>query len=114
VTSGIIPLQILEHADLVLVQIRNGGYAARAFDETFPLTYGVAGDEALGPGGLSAGIRNWKAIEPALDQISRFSPNALVLMMSSPVGLLVRASMQRFPNLRLAGICELPWTTLIA
>jgi 6-phospho-beta-glucosidase len=102
----------LDHADVVLIQIRNGGYPARACDETFPVRYGVVGDEGLGPGGLCAAIRNWKAIGPALEYISVFAPGALVLMMSSPVGLLVRASARRFPHVNVAGICELPWTTL--
>jgi len=104
--------QFLEDADVILIQIRNGGYAARACDETFPLRYGLVGDEGLGAGGLCAAIRNWKAIAPALEYISVFAPGALVLMMSSPVGLLVRASASRFPQLNIAGICELPWTTL--
>ena len=112
VASNGFPAEIFRQANVVLIQIRNGGYAARAFDETFPLAYGVVGDEGLGPGGLSAGIRNWKAIEPALSRISEIAPDAVVLMMSSPVGLLVGASKRRFPHLTLAGICELPWTTL--
>src|SRR5262249_51677402 len=102
----------LTGADVILIQIRNGGYAARAFDETFPLRYDVCGDEGLGPGGLSAAIRNWKVVGPALENIQRFAPDAMVLMMSSPVGLLVRAAKRTFPQLNIAGICELPWTTL--
>src|SRR5207237_5067388 len=89
-----------------------GGYAARATDETFPLRYGIPGDETLGPGGLCAAIRNLKAVQPALHQISKFAPEALILMLSSPRGLLVRASKRLFPHLRVMGICELPWTTL--
>src|SRR5947209_8052217 len=56
---------------VVMIQIRSGGYAARAFDESFPLQYGIPGDEGLGPGGLCAGVRNWKAIKVALEQVSR-------------------------------------------
>jgi 6-phospho-beta-glucosidase len=100
-------------ADIVLIQLRNGGYSSRTFDETFPLRYGICGDEGLGPGGLSAGVRNWKAIRPALEQITRYAPHALVLIMSSPIGLMVRAAKSSFPDLKLAGICELPWTTLL-
>src|SRR2546423_1581573 len=32
---------VLEGADIVVIQIRNGGYAARAYDETFPHRYGI-------------------------------------------------------------------------
>ena len=49
----------LTGSDVVLIQTRIGGYAARAFDESFSLPYGVPGDEGLGPGGLSAAYRSW-------------------------------------------------------
>ena len=32
--------------------------------------------------------------------------------MTSPVGVLTRCALDAFPDVRLAGICELPWTTL--
>jgi 6-phospho-beta-glucosidase len=105
--------EALKGADLVLIQIRNGGYKGRSFDEQFPLQYGIPGDEGLGPGGLSAGVRNWPVVRDVLKQVSLFAPAAFVLILSSPVGLLVRAAEQEFPSIRLAGICELPWTTLI-
>jgi 6-phospho-beta-glucosidase len=66
-----------DDTSVFLIQVRNGGYAARDTDETFPLKYGVCGDEGLGPGGLAAAIRNWRAIEPVLRRIAfsiRFRP----------------------------------------
>jgi alpha-galactosidase/6-phospho-beta-glucosidase family protein len=111
--TGACGWEALEAADLVLIQIRNGGYKGRTFDEQFPLQYGIPGDEGLGPGGLSAGVRNWPVVRDVLKQVSLFAPSALVLMLSSPVGLLVRAAKREFPSIRSAGICELPWTTLI-
>ena len=35
-----------------------------------------------------------------------------MLVLTSPVGILTRAALTAFPNLRSVGICELPWTTL--
>jgi 6-phospho-beta-glucosidase len=102
----------LAGADLFLIQVRDGGYAGRSHDEAFPLRYGVCGDEGLGPGGLSAGMRNWRAIRPALENLARLGTSALIVMLSSPVGLLVRAASLEFPRIKVAGICELPWTTL--
>ena len=102
----------LDGADVVLLQVRVGGYAGRDFDERFPLKYGVCGDEGLGPSGLSAGWRAWPEIQPLLDRVSVVAPNALVVILSSPVGILVRAAGQIFPQLKVVGICELPWTTL--
>ncbi len=102
----------LSEADLVLVQVRFGGYEGRHFDETFPLQFGICGDEGLGPGGLSAAWRAWPAMRNLLAEVDSICPNALVLMLSSPLGILVGAARKTFPNLRTFGICELPWTTL--
>ena len=44
--------QALRGSDVVLIQTRIGGYEGRGFDESFPLRFGVPGDEGLGPGGL--------------------------------------------------------------
>lgn len=113
--SGIQPRELdvaLDGADIVLLQIRVGGYAGRDFDESFPLKYHVCGDEGLGPGGLSAGWRAWPEIKLLLDRVNAIAPQALLLLLSSPLGILVRAAKQIFPQLKVVGICELPWTTL--
>jgi 6-phospho-beta-glucosidase len=102
----------LEGADVVILQPRIGGYSGRAYDETFPLRYGVCGDEGLGPGGLAAGWRAWPVIEPILSTIHAVAPQSLLVMMSAPLGILVKATMRAWPQLRTVGICELPWTTL--
>jgi 6-phospho-beta-glucosidase len=103
----------LRGADVVLVQVRVGGYEARHFDESFPLQWGICGDEGLGPGGLSAAWRSWPSISRILRMVADVCPGALVLMLSSPVGILVSAARRQFPALRTYGICELPWTTLL-
>ena len=84
----------------------------RAYDETFPLRYGVCGDEGLGPGGLAAAWRAWPEIEPILSQVYRAAPEALLVIMSAPLGILVTAAARRYSHQRVVGICELPWTTL--
>ena len=103
--------QILDGSDCVLIQIRVGGYEGRLFDETFPHKYGLCGDEGLGVGGLSAGWRTWPVVSDILDSITKFSPLALVIMLTSPLSLLVRAALA-YTKLNVVGICELPWTTL--
>lgn len=113
--SGIQPRELdtaLYGAEVVLLQVRVGGYPGRDFDERFPLKYGVCGDEGLGPGGLSAGWRAWPEIQPLLERVNAVAPGALVVLLSSPVGILVRAATQIFPELKVVGVCELPWTTL--
>jgi 6-phospho-beta-glucosidase len=102
----------LEGAGLVILQIRVGGYSARDFDETFPLKYGLCGDEGLGIGGLSAAWRAWPRMQPLLHRINSAAPGALLVILSSPVGILVRAAIHVCNQMQVVGICELPWTTL--
>jgi 6-phospho-beta-glucosidase len=102
----------LAGADIVLVQVRVGGYDARRFDETFPLEFGLCGDEGLGPGGLAGAWRTWPVLARILSDVRAVSPSSEVLLLTSPVSLLVRIARARFPGVKLAGICELPFTTL--
>jgi 6-phospho-beta-glucosidase len=102
----------LDGADVVLVQSRVGGYRARAYDERFPLEFGICGDEGLGPGGLAAAVRTWPHLSGVLGAVARRSPAAIVLLMSAPLGLLARCSRAAFASLHVVGLCELPWTTL--
>jgi len=105
--------QILGDADTVIIQIRVGGFEGRLFDETFPHKYGLCGDESLGPSGLSVGWRTWPVLAPILEAIATFCPRAFVILLTSPLSPLVRASLA-YADLNLVGICELPWTTLQA
>jgi 6-phospho-beta-glucosidase len=102
----------LAEADVVLLQVRIGGYAGRAFDETFPQPFGVCGDEGLGPGGLAAAWRAWPALGPLLARVAATARRALILVLTSPVGIVVRAAREACPDHLVLGICELPWTTL--
>jgi 6-phospho-beta-glucosidase len=102
----------LRGADIVLCQARYGGYEARSFDETFPLKYGMCGDEGLGVGGLAAAWRAWPALRATLESVRLQCPAARIILMTSPVGILTRCALAAQPDLWIAGICELPWTTL--
>ena len=102
----------LAGAELVLIQARFGGNAARHFDETFPVKFGLCSDEGLGVGGLSAAWRVWPPMRALLGLIQDNCGTARILMLSSPVSILVRAAGVVFPKLCVLGVCELPWTTL--
>jgi 6-phospho-beta-glucosidase len=102
----------LRGADVVLCQARYGGYEARESDETFPHKFGLCGDEGLGVGGLAAAWRAWPALRETLESVRRHAPRARVILMTSPVGILTRCALFDFPDLWIAGVCELPWTTL--
>ena len=85
---------VLDGADSVLIQIRVGGYKGRLFDETFPNKYGLCGDEGLGVGALSVGWRTWPVHAPILDAVEKFCPRAFVILLTSPLRILVRASLR--------------------
>lgn len=102
----------LAGADVVVIQVRIGGYEARSHDEFFPLKYGIPGDEGLGPGGLSAAIRTWPHLRDLLIMVQRYAQGALPLLLTSPPGLLLRLAAFEFPRCPIYGICELPFTTL--
>jgi 6-phospho-beta-glucosidase len=105
-------MSALRGADVVLCQARYGGYEARESDETFPLKFGLCGDEGLGVGGLAAAWRAWPVLRETLISIRRHAPLARIILMTSPVGILTRCALDEFGDLWLAGVCELPWTTL--
>lgn len=99
-------------SDIVLIQIRVGGYEGRAFDERFPIEHDVPGDEGLGVSGISAAYRGWPHIESWLRQIQENAPTSRVIVLSSPGSLLVHLTAAVFPGLNAVHTCELPFTTL--
>ncbi len=102
----------VDGAQGIVIQCRYGGLEARDFDESFPLEFGICGDEGLGPGGLSAAWRSWPDLSATLKIITEVNPAATVLLLTSPAGLLTRLAALEYPMLRLKAFCELPWTTM--
>jgi 6-phospho-beta-glucosidase len=99
-------------ADAIVLQARVGGYKAREWDETFPLRYGICGDQDLGPGGFSNAWRSWFQLKQFFIEASVRAPHARFFVLSSPVGILVRLGLFAAPQLTVMGVCELPRTTL--
>ena len=102
----------LKGAGLVLVQVRPGGHMERAVDEVFPRRYHLCGDEGLGIGGLRAAWRVWPTVRQLLNVVTEACPDALVVLLTAPLSLVVRLAHYCFPSMDLVGVCELPWTTL--
>ncbi len=102
--------ETLEGAALVLCQVRPGGFQGRAGDEALALRHGVPGDEGLGPSGLACFLRGLSTMDSLHAAIARHAPRAVVLHMTSPLGLTV-ARARRLHGLRCYGICELPALT---
>jgi 6-phospho-beta-glucosidase len=99
----------LQGADIVLVQVRVGGLAARVFDETFPRAVGIPGEETMGPGGFANALRTVPALAPAWEAVARVAPDALVVNLTNPAGIVVAAAARQF-GLRAVGVCDSPVT----
>jgi alpha-galactosidase/6-phospho-beta-glucosidase family protein len=61
---------------------------------------------------LACAWRTWEELNRTLATVARVNPSTVVLLLTSPVGILTRCARQAYPQLRVYGICELPWTTL--
>lgn len=103
----------LDGAAIVLVQTRIGGQRGRALDETLAMRCNVPADEGLGAGGLCCAARSWPEMRMILELVHRRAPDALTLLLSSPAGLLIRLAAYEWPQWRIYGVCELPYTTLL-
>jgi 6-phospho-beta-glucosidase len=108
--SSINPAEASQDADLFVFQVRPGGLQGRDNDETFPLAYGIPGDEGLGPGGLASALRNFKIFRSLLPAL-KAAPKAPILMLTNPLGLSGRWFQEHHAG-PVIGVCELPIVTL--
>lgn len=99
----------LRGTDVVLVQARVGGLAARVFDETFPKRHGLPADETMGPGGLANALRTTRGLHGVWETIASEVPNALVVNLTNPAGIVSAVARQRF-GLRVVSVCDSPIT----
>lgn len=101
-------------ADVVLNQVRIGGYAARAFDERFPQAHGVPGEETVGPGGFANACRTLPALASTWTDIAAVAPLALVVNLTNPAGIAQTAAHGQEPALRVISVCDAPLPVLDA
>jgi 6-phospho-beta-glucosidase len=91
----------LAGAEVVLLQLRVGGQAARISDETFPLVCDCVGQETTGAGGLAKALRT---VPVVLDIAARAEPGALLVDFTNPVGIVTRALLDA--GHRAVGLCN--------
>ena len=95
----------LDGADVVLIQIRVGGQAARLSDETVPLACGCIGQETTGAGGFAKALRT---VPVVLDIARRArelaAPDAWIVDFTNPVGIVTRALLD--DGHRAIGLCN--------
>ncbi|MCA8977974.1 MAG: hypothetical protein KDC98_24830 [Planctomycetes bacterium] len=101
----------LRGSDLVVCQVRIGGFDGRSYDETFPHAHGLPGDETIGPGGLASALRSVPAILALGRRVRELAPGVPLVVTSNPLGILLRA-LATIEGLSAFGLCELPEHTL--
>lgn len=92
-------------ADVVLLQLRVGGQAARHGDETFPHEACCIGQETTGPGGFAKALRTVPVVLDIAEVIrQKAKPDAWIVDFTNPVGIVTRALLQS--GHRAVGLCN--------
>ncbi len=92
-------------ADVVLLQLRVGGQAARHGDETFPHEVGCIGQETTGPGGFAKALRTVPVVLDIAEAVRRHAaPGAWIIDFTNPVGIVTRALLEA--GHRAVGLCN--------
>jgi 6-phospho-beta-glucosidase len=95
----------LADAAVVLIQLRVGGQAARALDETLPLQFGCVGQETTGAGGLAKALRTVPVILKIAERASQLAAKgAWIVDFTNPVGIVTRALLDH--GHRAVGLCN--------
>ncbi|MEO8606585.1 MAG: hypothetical protein ABI690_01785 [Chloroflexota bacterium] len=99
----------LDGAEFVLNQVRVGGLAARAYDETFPHRWDIPGEETVGPGGAANAMRTIPVVLELCRAIEQHAPHATLLTFSNPSSVVQRA-IALTTHLKVIGLCDAPYT----
>jgi 6-phospho-beta-glucosidase len=92
-------------ADVVLLQLRVGGQAARHCDETWPHEAGVIGQETTGPGGFAKALRTVPVVLDIAETIRKHAKkDAWIIDFTNPVGIVTRALLTA--GHRAVGLCN--------
>ena len=95
----------VDSATAVLLQLRVGGQAARASDESFPLACDCLGQETTGAGGLAKALRTVPVVRGIAEVVrARALPDAWIVDFTNPVGIVTRALLE--DGHRAVGLCN--------
>ncbi len=95
----------IDGADVVLVQLRVGGQAARLGDETLPPRFGLVGQETVGAGGFAKALRTVPVVAELGAAVERRSARgAWIVDFTNPVGIVSQALSDA--GLRSLGLCN--------
>ena len=97
----------LRATGLVFAAIRVGGLAGRVVDERVALREGVLGQETVGAGGISYGLRTVPVALRLAERIAALAPDAWVVNFTNPAGVVTEV-MSHVLGDRVIGICDSP------
>lgn len=99
--------EALTGAGFVFSAIRVHGLEGRVIDERVALNEGVLGQETVGAGGVSYGLRTVPVAAAIARRIARVAPDAWVVNFTNPAGLVTEAMAAHLGD-RVIGICDSP------
>jgi 6-phospho-beta-glucosidase len=94
-------------ADFVFSAVRVRGLEGRAADERIALDEGVLGQETVGAGGVSYGLRTVPVMVEVARRIAELAPDAWVINFTNPAGMVTEAMAAHLGD-RVIGICDSP------
>ncbi len=100
--------EALKGADGVLCTILAGDVDVWKYDILIPEKYGIdinVGD-TRGPSGIFRALRTIPVMLDICKDIERYCPDAVFLNYTNPMAMLCRAMQERFPNLKITGLCH--------
>lgn len=97
----------LAGAHVVFTAVRIGGTAGRAADELNASAVGLLGQETIGVGGLTYGIRSAQPMRALAEQIDALAPGAWTINFTNPAGMITQV-MREVLGDRVIGICDTP------
>lgn len=112
VTTTTDRLEALKDASFVLIQIRTGKMDSRMLDESIPLEFGLIGHETIGLGGHFNALRTVPIIYEIIEDIKEVCPQAWVINVTNPTGIITEAVFRFAEFERFIGICSDPNETM--
>jgi 6-phospho-beta-glucosidase len=97
----------LTRADFIFSAIRVAGLDGRVTDEQVALAEGVIGQETVGAGGISYGLRTLPVMTGIARRVAALAPDAWVINFTNPAGLVTEAMSPHLGD-RVIGICDSP------
>ena len=100
--------EALKGADGVLCTILAGDVDVWQYDITIPKKYGVdinVGD-TRGPSGIFRALRTIPVMLDICADIEKYCPDAIFLNYTNPMAMLCRAMQEKFPKLKITGLCH--------